>query len=394
MTIVLPNITFEKEKGGLGRPLPNEDHYTGMIFLQADVPTGFTGDIAQILDIAHAESLGIAEGSATTGNMWYHIREFFRINEGARLYVGVYATLDAATQLPAMQAFADGKIRQIGIWSSAALDVDDLEDIQDACDDLYDDHMPLYIVYSPNLAAVSDLTTLPDLRAEKRDNISVIIGQDGGNEGLALFEDTGGFNSLKSVGTLGATMGAISKAAVHESIAWVGKFDMTQGDSELDVPALGNGDLIKDLSSATIASLNEKGYVFLLKHVGISGSYYNDSNNCADITSDYNHLELVRTIDKAIRNIRTYMLPELNRPVYVDPQSGKLTVDMVTYLEDKAGQALLEMERAGELSGYRVTINPEQDIITSGELEIVVAKVPVGVARAIKIKIGYVTKLS
>lgn len=394
MTIALPNIAFQKATGGLGRPLPNEDHYTGIIFLQADTPVGFTSAIMQVLDVPHAESLGIAEGSATTGNMWYHINEFFKINDGARLYVGVYAALDAEVQLPAMQAAADGKIRQLGIWTPATLDDDDLEDIQTACDALFANHMPLIVVYSPNIAAVADLTTLIDLRAELRTNVSVVIGQDGGNAGLAIFEEVAGFNKTKTVGVIGAVMGAISKAAVHESIAWVGKFDITVGGSEYDVPALGNGDLIKSLTPAQLTSLNEKGYIFLLKHVGISGSYFNDSNNCAAINSDYNHIELVRTIDKAIRNIRTYMLPELNRPIYVDPSSGKLTADMVTYLEDKAGQALLEMERAGELSGYRVSINPEQNIIVSSELEIVVAKVPVGVARAIKIKIGYVTQLS
>jgi len=48
------------------------------------------------------------------------------------------------------------------------------------------------------------------------------------------------------------------------------------------------------------------------------------------------------------------------------------------------------MERAGELSGCRVDIDTEQDILSTGEVEFVIGNVPVGVMRHVKVKIGFV----
>ena len=51
------------------------------------------------------------------------------------------------------------------------------------------------------------------------------------------------------------------------------------------------------------------------------------------------------------------------------------------------------MAKAGELSGYRVYIDPEQDVLASSKIEIIIRSVPVGVARKFVLKIGYTNKL-
>ena len=48
-----------------------------------------------------------------------------------------------------------------------------------------------------------------------------------------------------------------------------------------------------------------------------------------------------------------------------------------------------EMEKAGELSGYVVEIDPDQNVLATSEIEIVIRPVGVGVVRRIRIKIGY-----
>ena len=52
------------------------------------------------------------------------------------------------------------------------------------------------------------------------------------------------------------------------------------------------------------------------------------------------------------------------------------------------------MEKADELSGYEAFIDPEQNVIATSELEVVVRNVPMGVMRKVKVKIGYTTSLS
>ena len=106
-------------------------------------------------------------------------------------------------------------------------------------------------------------------------------------------------------------------------------------------------------------------------------------------TSDYAMIESVRTMDKAVRGIRTYLIPELGGNVYIDPDTGKMQPYSVSHLETTANKALEDMEKAGELSGYKVEIDPEQDVLSTSTVEIVVRQVAVGVMRKIKVKIGF-----
>lgn len=94
-------------------------------------------------------------------------------------------------------------------------------------------------------------------------------------------------------------------------------------------------------------------------------------------------------MDKAVRGIRTYLIPELGGNIYIDTDTGKMQAYSVSHLETTANKALEDMEKAGELSGYRVEIDPEQDVLSTGEVEIVIRQVAVGVMRKIKVKIGF-----
>jgi hypothetical protein len=47
------------------------------------------------------------------------------------------------------------------------------------------------------------------------------------------------------------------------------------------------------------------------------------------------------------------------------------------------------MDIDGEISDYKVIINPLQDVLTTSKLSIAIKIVPVGVAREIEINIGF-----
>ena len=125
----------------------------------------------------------------------------------------------------------------------------------------------------------------------------------------------------------------------------------------------------------------------------MAGSYFNDSRTLGKPTGDYNTIEAVRTMDKAVRGIRTYLTPELGGNIYIDPETGKMQAHTVSHLETTANRALEDMERAGELSGYNVEIDPEQDVLSTSTVEIVIKQVPVGVMRKINVKIGFTKKV-
>ena len=98
-------------------------------------------------------------------------------------------------------------------------------------------------------------------------------------------------------------------------------------------------------------------------------------------------------MDKAVRGIRKYLTPELGGAVYIDKETGKLQDYTIKHLEGVASRALEEMERASELSGYRAYINPEQNVLASSSIEVVIREVPTGVLRSLRVKIGFTQKL-
>jgi hypothetical protein len=390
--MALNDVTFIKGKGGLGRPLAGEDHISGLVFYLADgnLPTGFSVSdrIKQVFSIADAETLGITKGSATNGVLWYHINEYFRIQPQGQLYIGIFdnAAIDYSV-IEEVQNFADGKIRQIGVFDRTAFTTGTIGTLQTSCDTLEADHKPLSVIYGSDISGTADLSTLPDLTTLNAKNVSVTIGQDGANEGAAL-----AVTEAVSITDLGAVLGAVSLSKVNESIEWIEKFNLTDGN-EFNVPAFGNGDLVKSKASSFLVALKNKGYMFLKKHVGLAGSYEENGATSIAVTSDYAKIENNRTIDKATRSVRTFMLPNVASPVLVTAE-GTLTESTVAKFKNDAARGLEQMERDEEISAFNVIIDPTQDILATSKLIITIQIVPVGVARQIEINIGFTVSVA
>ena len=133
----------------------------------------------------------------------------------------------------------------------------------------------------------------------------------------------------------------------------------------LKAPALFNGKLIRNTDTDDLKALNGNRCIFPVIHAGDADNYFNDSHTLDVDSSDYAYIENVRTIDKACRGIRGKLLPWLNSPLRVDPSNGQLESGMVSFLETTAGEALEEMEKAGEISGYKVEIDPAQNVLAT-----------------------------
>ncbi len=385
------DVVFQKTNGGLGRTLPGKDQISGMLFYTPNatvLPAGFgTNKVKQILSLADAEAKGITSISADYKVLNYHISEFFRISPASTLYVMIAAapatgSIDFA-ELHDLINFSTATIRQVGIYNvEAAFATADVNTIQAVGDALAAEHKPFSILYQPDFSAVADLTALNDLHTLTAPNVSVLIGQDGAGTGAALFTAVG-----KTIGVLGAALAAVSLANVSESIAWPKKFKPVTG-TELDEPAFAEGSNLSALAQAAIQGVNDKGYIFLVKLIGLSGSYFNDSFTCVALTDDFAYIENNRTIDKAIRGIRTYLLPELNGPLQLDPSTNKLSIDTIQYYQTRASKPLEQMQADGDVSGFDIYIDPAQDVVGTNTLTVKVTLVIKGVARTINVQIG------
>jgi hypothetical protein len=395
--MALNDVTFVKGQGGLGRPLAGEDHISGLIFYVETPPSALNG-INVFYSLEEFENLIVPTianpGTGTQSDfdksaIWYHVSEFFRIQPKGVLYLGVYSDegMDFS-EVEEMQYAKGGVIRQMGVFTTNDFAVAQLSTLQAKAEALYEQHMPLSILYAANISGVADLANLETLKTREDAYVSVVIGQDGNGVGAKIYNS---LNSKKSLTVLGAALGAVSKAKVSENIGWVKNFNMAS--TELDVLAFANGNAYRSTSEGKITELNNKRYIFLRKHIGINGSFFNDSHTATAENSDYAYIENNRTIDKAVRNIRTFILPELNGPLLVDPD-GRLSEDTIAYFTSITSRPLEQMQRDLELSAFQVIINPAQNVLDESKLNITVKLVPVGVARQISINIGFTVNIS
>lgn len=548
----LPNITFNRLEGGLGRPLPGEDHFSGMLFYTAgSLPSGFASNdrIKKIFSLPQAEALGIVDdhsdetlgtgGKVVIGGVWlagetatisidggvlatftvvsgatdiadvvtglkdainaqtntgikhawigaetagtdvdltqpaklgivnnggahivftetsvagtgtptqftgglgsyfavqhYHLAEYFDKQPKGVVHVGIFAqgTYDA-TEVETIQNFAQGEIRQLGIYlSHEVFASSQLTVTQGKLTILEGQNKPMISLFHSDLSSAT-LSTLPNLTSLSNERVSMLIGEEGdfhqpayvntkaylsgekvafqgkayiskadtlgnapwdGSNWTVLREDLESISGF-SIGTMGTTLGNVSFASVNESIAHVAKFNLVTGTTlDLDEVAFATGDLFKDVSVVLQDTLNDFHYTFLRKIDGVSGTFNSDSFTATSAASDFATIENNRTMDKAVRNIRTNVLPNLNAPLFVN-EDGTLREDTIALFRNDSDKPLVDMLTANEISARKVTIDPSQNVLASSVLNIGVLIVPVGVARQIVFNIGFAVNIA
>lgn len=389
-------LTITRQNGGIPGTMSGEDHISGLMAYVATLPTadsgvaGFTATnrIIAISSIERAEELGIKPTLADWPLRVLHhqLTEVFRVNPAITLYVGLFAKAGAPTfaELRLLQNFAGGRLRQVGIWAGdvafAAEQITTLKSVADALDL---EGAPLSILYAPKITSpVSSLST--GVRGAGNSRVSMVISQAGSGVAADLYTNTANTSAKSSVSDLGVFLGLVSRAKVHQSISWVREFPTGVG-----LPGFGDGTLVRTLDKAVLEALDTAGYLYLTTYPGIADSFANDSHTLDVATSDYATIERVRAMDKAVRGVRSAMIPELGGNIYIDKTAGTLAPHSVSYLEGVAGGVLEEMERLGELSGYKAYIDPNQQVLSTSTIEVVLRNVPVGIARKINVKIGF-----
>jgi len=389
------DIVISIQDGGLGRLAPGEDWKSGIIFQSATKPTAYgTASIKRCYSVADAEGYGITV--ALFPSIHYHVSEYFRVlaqlNVNGWLDVGIFnigtGTYDG-TEIKTMQNNANGQLRQIGVRLIDAFASGQVTASQIKAAELDVENKPCVVVLAADFA---NFTAPTDLRTLASKLVSVVIAQDGGGVGSALFTATG-----ISEGAIGACLGTLAAARVHENIGWVEKFNIA-GATELQTLALCDGSLISAKSNTEIDALATAGYILAIpRHV--SGSYWYDSPTATTATSDYAYIETNRVAQKAKRLSLQYLAPHQNRPLYVNPTTGKLTEETIAIFKNAILQALQNMIQSpseinvdpatGRLPQNTVSIDPDQNVLSTSKVNIVVKISPVGVARQIAVTLSY-----
>ena len=347
----------------------------------------------------------------------YHIREFFRmsgnVDGNGRLYV-MFADCSANWDaIDIMQRASGGTINQLGVWTEQPIwklsgaeekyGLNLVKSLNDKGAALAEQNQPLSIILSANCTNTGaetaegrkiDLQKIPTAICEAS-RTSVIFGQ-ARNEKISLMQRRN--EHLTPVGFIGAMLGALAKANVQESVAWVKQFNLFNDDfqeielgfgdvNEASDETLTSTNFYESLSPTLLDDLDDKGYIFPIKYAGKeNGIYISKDQTCS--SGDYRTIARNRTINKSRRAVRAALLPYVNAPLMVNPTTGFLAPTKITAFKTLIGDVLAKMQAAGEISGYAVTIDPNQNVLVDDTLRISYVIVPVGVATKIYVEEG------
>lgn len=383
--MALSSINILRQDGGLGRPLQSNDGISGLLFYATGLDANVNlGNLKLTSDLDIESILGITGDTVAGGAVIaYHVDEYFRQSQST-LYVNIVGSGNTDfDEIISMKNFSNGEIRQVGVYDEADFATSALTTIQSVADQAEAEYEPLQVVYSSPLPSGDSVEDLVDLKPNNAPRVSYTIGEDVtvGSEAARLR-----ISGATLVGDLGTVMGSVSKASVHENIGWVSKFNLVE--TEFQDPGFIDGTTAASKSKPFLNTLDGYFYIFLRKFVGANGTFHSFSYTTTLETSDFSTIENNRTYDKAFRGIYSSLLPQVNSPLYVN-DAGNLEAGTIAYFETLTSAVLKLMEDAGEISGYLVDIDANQNVLATSKIEITAKIQPVGVAKTIEVKLGF-----
>lgn len=428
----LNDVKFKVLNGGLGKKGAKADAISGLILSTTILGTPIN-DILKFENKSQAEvwlrdalkTSALNFNSTTNATNWkkhlhlaFIISDFYRNTPNETLFIGLSADANMDDKAQEMQLFAQGKIRNFGILTDS-----DYEDttalISDALTDLDKYHTPaVCVINSPTSETSNDYISGASLLAYIETNelagkyMAACIGA---NEdiGVAL-----GFTDKFSC--IGAVLSLVAMSKVSESIAWVEMRNLMTEDEGFLIPILKkefpakrielskvnlyvqpidwNGNKMTDYTEPQLSAIQDKGYLFMRKHIGSDGTYMNEAFTLDERTSDFSKLQYTRTMQKSTRELRVTLLPKLNSPIRINADNGEVAPDVIGYFESICDNTLEKMKKEDEISGYAVSVLPilEDDEVTPGQKKLVIKEqiVPFGSADVIENNIGFAVQIS
>ena len=416
------------ERGTIGASVDQgADAITGLlatgVAVAADAANGISGialgQTVKLTSLTDAEAYGINESYDSTNSLsvYRHISEFYRMFPNGTLYLMLYSgDMEAAFAEQYAKKLiidANGEIRILGIANTPAAATEEYlngfpEDVfgsiqlgQQLYDWAFSTFRPCQIILEGRDFNAANAASALDLRNITISNqvleafkVSVCIAQD--------WKFADGLDAIrKKMADLGTMLGSIAKKAVNENIGEVegGNLVDTTNNKWL-VAGLSNHQTVAGWDSQ-LEALDSKGYIFAISYTGIAGYYWNNDHTCTPIKKDkdgyFNEYTISygRVHDKAVRDLRTCLLPKVKSTQPVDPDTGKLPQALVTYFERLADDDVFNaMAAEGLITAGKTTVDPDSDLLISPrELKVSFVLVPTGQIDEIKGTINLKTSI-
>ena len=431
--------------GNIGKELSNlTEKVCGLVFdisAHADIWTKGAGvklaaslkdTVVELNSIEDADTLGLAAYTGEkdenqvskdflAGIPYYHIKHFFTAcNNSGRLFIAFADCSSNWNALVDMQKAAHGAINQFGVWTEQRLwketdasaeqyGIQIVSDLQSTAKQLADTYnAPCVVLLNANTSKVATasgdsnkvvFSKIPTCIIDAR-YVSVLLGQ-GLDTDVTKMQCS--LDSTTPVGNVGSALGELTQSNVGECIGWVQNHDLVGyfpdiefgfGDSEISSGALKNSTKYSSLSQTQLDTLDNLGYVFLVRYTGLEGHvYFSGDQTCS--SGDYCTIARNRVINKSRRSVRTALLPYVNSPIKVNRSNGQLSSAQITIFTNLISDILTAMTSAEEISGMgTITIPASQNILKNDKLIIQYTIVPLGCAKTIQVTEGLVLSAS
>ena len=277
-------------------------------------------------------------------------------------------------------ADAGGNIRVLGIVKKPTesptitngLDADvstAVEKAQALADDFADKYFPFRVIMSGNnFSGVS--TALKNYVADSNYNrVSILLSN----------------TDATAEASIGLALGRLASIPVQRNIGRV-----RDGAVENTAAYFTSGGKVESLSAQWNA-IHDKGYIFLQNYVGRSGFYFSDDPTLTQVDDDFKSLANGFVMDKAVLLAYDELLENLKDEVPINPD-GTIHPAII-----KSWQAAVDtrirnlMVNVGNLSDVQVKIDANQNVVSTGKIDISIALLPVGYAKYITVNIGFTT---
>ncbi|MFI3322091.1 MAG: DUF2586 family protein [Rikenellaceae bacterium] len=388
---MLPNVNITLGNGNIGTVTLSDDGISGLILTGTAVTD--TLSLNKVYTLSSASDL-VKLGITETNNplVYKEIVGFYTTaGDGAELHLLVVSEATTLTQMCAITAGSPlqklidstaGRIRIVGLnrnppstyepTEKNCLDGDVITAVA-AAQVLAESYMAKiapFVVLLPALGWDGETDGLYQPREGSYNNVSVVMASDG------IFGESEYYSAA-----IGQVVGRAASSAVNISIGRVkdgsiaaeGYF--TDGNTPEDDYSLWN-------------TLHDAGYIFYRTYIGKNGYYLNDDATCVATTDDYHRLCLTRVIQKAVVICYKTYIDEILDSVQVDADTGQIPTALCKYYEQNVIKAI-NTNMEDEISGFTAYVDPAQDLITSGALEIQCKIVPTALLKEINVDLSF-----
>jgi len=384
------NITLAN--GQLGGTLQTGDGITGMVLTGITEGSYTAGTPILITSTADAQTAGItASGNAFATRQ---IKEYYnQAGTGSQLYIMLVpptmtiadiADPDNASGARKLLDYADGRIKVLGLLADdteveaeagVAITITDglNEDVYTAAGRMAVMAATYFAAHKPFRAVIggSSYSGVPGNLRDMTDGTT-------NNRTAILLGDT----QAGRAACIGLMLGVVASVPVQRKISRVRTGPLTNQAAYVGITKI-------ETVPGALPIIAERGFITFITYANTSGYFFSGDAMCTATTDDYSMLARGRVIDKAhILAYKTFVqVVDDEVPVNAD---GTLDAGFCKWLSQQIVNLVnSDMTANKEISSISCYIDPEQNILSTNQLHVVLSIVPVGYATNIYIQLGF-----